>query len=101
MGSSGGVPSLGGGFFPSGMQFNPGGLPILDLMGWANSGGTQANPLQMSGGGIFGPPMGGGGGAGRGGGGRVPRRPTLYDISGNRTSGAGYASLGAIRGGSH
>jgi hypothetical protein len=97
MGSSGGVPSLGGGFFPSGMQFNPGSLPILDLMGWANSGGTQANP--MSGGGIFGPPMRQ----------QAPppsaarpqqRRPTLYDISGNRTSGAGYASLGAIRGGS-
>jgi hypothetical protein len=57
MGSSGGgVPSLGGGFFPSSPQFNPGALPILDLMGWANSGGMQANPLEMSGGGIFGPP---------------------------------------------
>jgi hypothetical protein len=56
MGSSGGgVPSLGGGFFPSSPQFNPGGLPILDLMGWVNSGGTQANPLR--GDGIFGPPM--------------------------------------------
>jgi hypothetical protein len=59
MGSSGGgVPSLGGGFFPPGPQFNPGGLPIMDLMGWANSGGTQAQPLDQTRlGSIFGAPQ--------------------------------------------
>jgi hypothetical protein len=53
MGSSGGTPSPGGGFFPGGMQMNPGGLPIMDLMGWLNSGGMQAQPLNQS---IFGQP---------------------------------------------
>jgi hypothetical protein len=99
MGSSGGVPSLGGGFFPSGPQFNPGALPVLDLMGWANSGGTQANPLQMPGGGIFGAPMGGGGGGGRqGGGGRGRGRDQgaynpgswMSPFSANSNSGGGY-----------
>jgi hypothetical protein len=45
-GKGGGIPSLSGsgGFFPSGPQLNPGALPVFDLMGWANSGGTQVQP---------------------------------------------------------
>jgi hypothetical protein len=79
---------------------NPGGLPIVDLMGWLNSGGTRAQPFDQSLlGPIFGPPRAAP---------AVPRaaprpqerRPTLYDISGNLTSGPGYSSLQAIRGGS-
>jgi hypothetical protein len=63
MGGSGGVPSLSGsgGFFPTGPQLNPGALPVFDLMGWANSGGTQVKPQGFDPNsllsGIFGAPM--------------------------------------------
>jgi hypothetical protein len=56
MGSGGGTPSIGAGqgFFPTGPQMNAGGLQPFDLFSWANSGGTQAQPM---GGGIFGQPQ--------------------------------------------
>lgn len=54
-GSSGGIPSLGGGgFFPSGPQFNPGALAPWDLGAWAQSGGMQLPLMQIS---PFDPPQ--------------------------------------------
>lgn len=47
-GSSGGVPSPGGGFFPESPQFNPGALAPWDLGAWAQSGGMQLPLMQLS-----------------------------------------------------